>query len=259
MRLFKRFFICCAIALAVLLVVVVVWRVVSPRTFSKVIRAGRRTYREVFHDRLKGVPYSNRYDGIDVSKHNGVIRWENVAKNGKVQFVYVKATEGKSVVDRRYRRNVEGARKAGVKVGAYHFLSSKSSATHQFFHFLEVAKPDEQDLIPVLDVEEGGIRGRWQGKELQDSVEVFARLVKKYYGKLPVIYSNEHFYNKHLAPRLNRYLLFIANYKSEPSIVGGGKVNIWQRSQRGHLPGIGEYVDLNLLQNGTDVNPLLLR
>ena len=70
-------------------------------------------------------------------------------------------------------------------------------------------------------MEEKGIQGRWKGRQLQDSIQVFADLVKKHYGKYPVIYSNESFYNKEMGAKFNRYYLFIANYNSrQPSISG---------------------------------------
>ena len=213
----------------------------------------------VFVDRLKGKPYSqDDYDGIDVSRNNGVIKWNEVAKNKRIKFVFIKATEGKGYVDPYYRRNIAKARKAGLKVGSYHFFTSRSSATAQFVHFKSVVRKGEQDLLPVLDVEEHGIRGRWDGEQLQDSVRAFAELVKKHYGKYPIIYSNEHFYNKELGHRFNRYYLFIANYKSSPSVSGDGKHNVWQYSERGHLRGIGEYVDLNRFANGTTIDDLAL-
>ena len=63
-------------------------------------------YSEVFVDRLKGQPYTRGgYDGIDVSKHNGVIKWEEIAKNKRIKFVYIRATHGKGYADRHYRRN----------------------------------------------------------------------------------------------------------------------------------------------------------
>ena len=42
------------------------------------------SYSDVFVDRLKGQPYTHGgYDGIDVSKHNGVIKWKEIAKNSE--------------------------------------------------------------------------------------------------------------------------------------------------------------------------------
>lgn len=218
------------------------------------------SYSDVFVDRLKGQPYTRGgYDGIDVSKHNGVIKWKEIAKNKRIKFVYIRATHGKGYVDRHYRRNIRLARKYGLKVGSYHLMSAGSSATAQFQDFQKMVKKSEQDMIPVLDVEEKGIKGRWKGRQLQDSIQVFADLVKKHYGKYPIIYSNESFYNKEMGAKFNRYYLFIANYNSrQPSIDGRGKCNIWQYSETGHLHGIGERVDLSRFMNGTTIKDLML-
>lgn len=208
-------------------------------------------------DRLKGTPFTTAgYDGIDVSKHNGIIKWGVVAKNKKVKFVYIKATEDKGHVDRLYRRNVTQARKNGLKVGSYHFFTSRNSVSEQFLHFSKVVKKNEQDLIPVLDIEESGINGKWEGKQLRDSVWKFAELVKNHYGKYPIIYSNESYYNNELCHAFDRLILFIANYQNRPRMKGHGKCNIWQYSERGHLKGIGEFVDLSRLQNGTTIRDL---
>ena len=123
------------------------------------------SYSDVFVDRLKGQSYTRGgYDGIDVSKHNGVIKWKEIAKNKRIKFVYIRATHGKGYVDRHYRRNIRLARKYGLKVGSYHLMSAGSSATAQFWDFQKMVKKGEQDLIPVLDVEEKGIQGRWKGR-----------------------------------------------------------------------------------------------
>ena len=220
---------------------------------------GLASPRNVYMDRLRDRPYTKGgYDGIDVSKHNGIIKWGEVAKNKKVKFVYIKATEGKGYIDRLYQRNLRQARKAGLKVGSYHFFTSQSSVSEQFLHFSKLVKRNEQDLIPVLDIEESGVNGAWKGKQLQDSVWRFAELVKKHYGKYPIVYSNESYYNNELGYAFDRLILFIANYQNRPRMKGHGKCNIWQYSEKGHLKGIGEFVDLNRLQNGTTVKDLML-
>ena len=67
----------------------------------------------------------NRYRypiaGIDVSKHNGNIDFKQV-RDDDYQFVFIKATEGKTYKDDAFDRNYRGARDAGLKVGAYHFF-----------------------------------------------------------------------------------------------------------------------------------------
>ena len=243
--------------MALLTITLVIVYVVYPNKIRRLLILASSNM-EIFVDRLKGRPYTvEGYDGIDVSKHNGVIKWDEVAKNENVKFVYIKATEGKNHTDRRYSWNIRDARKAGLKVGSYHFFTSSGSATAQFAHFSTVVRKEEQDLIPVLDVEASGIKGKWNDKQLQDSIWTFLNLAKKHYGKYPIIYSNEHFYNHQLGHVFDDLYLFIANYKSRPRLMGRGKHNIWQYTERGHLKGIGEYVDLNRLDNGMTVENLM--
>lgn len=101
-----------------LVLVVGILYVVKPRMLRRLMGRARHTVSYVFRDRLKGKPYSDGdYDGIDVSKNNGVIRWKEVAKNERIKFVFIKATEGKGYVDPLYHRNIRQAREAGFMVG----------------------------------------------------------------------------------------------------------------------------------------------
>ena len=90
---------------------------------------------EHFFDRFSSDPYDDYgYDGIDVSKHNGHILWDKVASDTNAKFVYIKATQGDRIADKRYYENLRGARAAGLLVGSYHFFTSKSSAVMQFLN-----------------------------------------------------------------------------------------------------------------------------
>lgn len=214
---------------------------------------------EHFIDYLIGKPYSKGdYDGIDVSKHQGIIKWDAVAQNKKIQFVYIRATMGKGHFDKWYAKNVARARKNGIKVGSYHFMTSKFSVDEQFRSFVSVAKKSQQDLIPMIDVEEGYF-DNWTKAQLCDSVEKFSNLIKKYYGRKPMIYSSEHFYNHMLAPRFNDHIIYIASYsRYMPHMRGSHNHNLWQYSSHGHVRGIGTYVDLCRFTNGTTLGDILL-
>ena len=85
--------------------------------------------------------------GIDVSKYQGKIKWERVAKNKKVKFVYIRATEGATIQDSYYKTNVKAARKAGLMVGSYHVYSSKTTAYQQFANFKSIVEKKKQDLM----------------------------------------------------------------------------------------------------------------
>lgn len=180
--------------------------------------------------------------GIDVSHHNGKINWSEVKRNFKLQFVYVKATEGATYVDASYARNIAGARKAGFLVGSYHYFRMTSSAHDQFKNFVKTIGDNKQDLLPMVDVE---TTDRHSRKETQDSLNVFIRLVKAHFGRAPMIYATNRSYNEICAPDYNNYHLYIGRYgKNPPRIVGKGQYSIWQYSEKGRLKGIPKPVDL---------------
>ena len=68
--------------------------------------------------------------GIDVSAYQGRIDWAEVASHD-VQFAFIKATEGVTLRDQRFRRNWDAARKAGVYRGAYHYFQPNYDGAQQ--------------------------------------------------------------------------------------------------------------------------------
>lgn len=202
--------------------------------------------------------YSNNatlvYDGIDVSNYQKDINWKATADDPSIKYVYVKATEGATHKQHRYRANIDNARKHGVKVGSYHFLSTTSSIQKQFENFISMVKPEEQDLIPLLDVE---THTGWSAKQLQDSVMLFAKLLEEYYGCKPMIYTNVSYFNTLLGYDFRNYPLFIARYsKSEPQLNFGAKWILWQFSDKGVINGIDEKVDLSRFNKGCSLKDI---
>ncbi len=198
------------------------------------------------------------YNGIDVSKHQGVINWDVVKKDPKIQYVYIKATEGSDLVDERYKQNLHNARKAGFKVGSYHYLTNKSSVVNQFKNFASTAIREEQDLLPVIDVE---VRKQWTAQQLRDSLKVFAKMVEDYYGCKPIIYTYESFFRNNLGKAFADYPIFIAKYsrtEDQPNI-NGVKWILWQYSESGRVNGITGRVDLSRFNKGHSLNDILYR
>lgn len=191
--------------------------------------------------------------GIDVSHHNGKINWKQVPD---VDFVYVKATEGATYVDPMYKQNIKGARAKKLRVGAYHYFRTTSSVQKQFENYRLHVKKSDIDLIPMVDVEECK---KWSTVQFQDSLMRFIQLVKSHYGKAPMIYSVNTFFNRYCAPRFNNYHLMIGRYGiNEPAIKGKGTYTIWQKSQAGKLPGIPKIVDIDVLRKEVLIDDVLL-
>lgn len=64
--------------------------------------------------------------GIDLSHYQGNVFWETVGDNSKMAYVYLKATEGGTNVDSKYKQNIDLAHRYGLKVGSYHSIEHAS-------------------------------------------------------------------------------------------------------------------------------------
>ena len=200
-------------------------------------------------------PSTTYGDGIDISHHQGNINWKKVSRQKSLQFVYIKATEGGTYQDPAYRKNLKQARRRGMKVGSYHFMRTTSSVWLQFLNFMCHVDPKKQDLVPMIDVEECK---KWTSQQLADSVNLLSRLFEKVYGKKPIIYSGQNFYNKRLTNRLPEHPLWIACYRNQPPTVSSPYI-IWQFTQKAQIPGISTPVDLNVFTSGGNLKQLELR
>ena len=197
------------------------------------------------------------YDGIDVSSYQKDIDWSATAKDKNIKFVYVKATEGATYRSRHYQYNIENARQYGIHVGAYHFFRPNVPVEKQFLNFTSVVKKEDQDLIPLIDVE---VRGNnLTVKALVDSVLAFADKLEDHYGCKPMIYTGHAFYNSYLSGKIPGYPLFIARYsKVEPRLTGGANWVLWQFSEKGVIAGIDHAVDLCRFNKGCGLKDILI-
>lgn len=73
--------------------------------------------------------------GIDMSHYQGSVWWETVGNNGRMDYVYLKASEGSSNVDQRYLENIAMARRYHLYVGSYHFYRPRQPQREQLRNF----------------------------------------------------------------------------------------------------------------------------
>lgn len=179
--------------------------------------------------------------GIDISHYQGEVFWETIGDNTKMAYVYIKATEGGDRIDPRYENNLLTAHKYGLKVGSYHFYRPKTAQELQLNNFILQCRPSEQDLIPMIDIE---TTAGLATEEFCDSLFKFLEMVEQVYRQRPLIYTGTNFYNKHLAGKLDRYLLMIAQYTERIPVLSDDRdITMWQYTGKGHLNGIKGYVD----------------
>lgn len=182
--------------------------------------------------------------GIDVSAYQGRIDWQEVATHN-VRFAFIKASEGITLRDARFRRNWDAARKAGVYRGAYHYFQPNYDGTQQANLFTRTVPLQPGDLPPVLDVEHAEFH---DVAYMRRNVATWLRLVERHYGVRPILYSNYSFYKRYLAGHFDKYPLWLAHYEvSQPSLPRE-KWIIWQHSDEAYIPGIRGTVDFNVFQ-----------
>lgn len=185
--------------------------------------------------------YNGSKEGIDVSHYQGRIDWEKVAKNGGISYVYAKATEGASFYDNTHKYNITNARKYGLKVGSYHYYRPNVDIHVQLANMTSHVLKEDQDLVPMIDIEED--RGVTESKFIAD-LTAFIHLVEKHYGKKPLLYSGEYFYNRHFQGLFLDYEWMMARYSSTaPRLKDGKSYFMWQYSDKGRIPGIPVLVD----------------
>lgn len=199
------------------------------------------------------LPANYSIHGIDVSRYQEAIAWEDVkqmkVKDVKIQFAFIKATEGIDNTDERFKRNWSNAQKAGLSRGAYHFFISSKSGKAQAMNFIETVKLQKGDLPPVLDVEQ---TNGASVSDIQQRVSDWLQLVEKKYKVKPIIYTSADFYKTFLSGRFDNYPLWVAHYlvRDKPRI--NRQWNFWQHNESGRVNGIRSYVDFNVF-NGDSI------
>ncbi len=180
--------------------------------------------------------------GIDLSHYQGEVFWEQVGENKRNTYVYLKATEGGDNVDERYAHNIRMARKNGLYVGSYHFYRPRTPQRVQLNNFTAQCRPQDQDLIPMIDIE---TRGGLSEEAFIDSLVLFLKLVEDYYKVKPLIYAGANFYDKYLAwGLLKDYKIMIAQYTDyEPTLIDERSFTLWQYTAKGSIRGVNGYVD----------------
>lgn len=186
--------------------------------------------------------------GIDISHHQHQISWKEVPR---VQFLYIKATEGATWRDCYYLLNLKEAQHRHIPVGTYHFFRMTSGAHDQFANFSEYVPKELQNLIPMVDVE---TLDGFTVEEVRDSLWVFLNLVEQHYGTKPMLYSSFVLADRLLADQFNDYPLYVAFYgKEQPHLKYRSSFTIWQYSEKGRLPGIRRNVDKARFVDGATI------
>lgn len=183
--------------------------------------------------------------GIDVSDWQGYIDYAQV-KNAGIEVVYIKASQGNSIVDAYFRTNYENAKANGLKVGLYHFLTARSveEAQQQAEYFSSVISGTSPDCKLAMDFE---VFGNLSVQEINAISLAFLQKVQALTGKEVIIYSDASNASNTFGPNLaNAYPLWVAEYGvNEPNTGNWKQYEGFQFSETGTISGISGYTDLD--------------
>lgn len=198
--------------------------------------------------------------GIDVSHHQKPEEIDWLAMRAdEVRFAFIRSTYG-VVPDRSFQLHMRKAAKAGIVVGAYHFLRYKSSqsAEAQAEAFLEAIQPvaDMQSVMlpPVLDLEENRsddqINTTADRRKYLQMVNTWLEMVEKQLGRTCIIYTRANFFNEAIGNVAGFGIrpLWVAHYtaKASPNIPKAwDRYTFWQFTESGRLGGYCANLDIN--------------
>lgn len=195
------------------------------------------------------------FSGIDVSVYQGDIDFEQV-KNSGIEVVYIRAGYGFSVTDPKFEENYTNATKAGLKCGAYYFVTARNTeqAYLQATRFAELISGKTFAARPAMDFEEFGSLGK-NGINIVGLA--FMQKLRELTGIVPILYTDAYNASETWDWNFAQFPLWVADYDAEEPHVTS---NIWQSyagfqySDRGEIPGIYGNVDLDRFTSSVFLN-----
>ncbi|MBP3677288.1 MAG: CapA family protein [Agathobacter sp.] len=193
--------------------------------------------------------------GIDVSKWQGKIDWEQVKAAG-YEFAFLRlgyrgyGTEGKMEIDSTFYYNIQNARKYGIDLGVYFFSQAinETEALEEANFVLSALEGYKLQLPIVYDPElishDDARTDNVTGEQFTKNTITFCEAIKAA-GYEPMVYSNMVWEATLFdMTRLQDYDFWYADYEATPQTPYD--FTFWQYTESGKVPGTEGNVDLNL-------------
>ena len=188
------------------------------------------------------------YQGIDVSKHQGYIDWQQV-KNAGIDFAIIRCGYGGNTTsqdDVRWEYNASSCESLGIPYGVYLYshADTTSEIDGEVQHVLRLLKGHKPTLPVYIDIEENK-QFALGGAVLSEFAKRFCSQIKKA-GYKSGLYTSTSHWNAYFGAfaELPSYYHWVAQYNT--SCTYSGRYETWQYSNTGRVPGISGNVDLNV-------------
>lgn len=185
--------------------------------------------------------------GIDLSCWQENVDYNKLKEQG-IEFAIIRDGYGKNKTqkDKMFEKHYEGLKKAGIKVGAYHYsyFTSIEGAKKEAKMCLEFIIDKSFELPVFIDVEENRIIGQVKENITQGIIE-FCKIIENA-GYKAGVYANLNWFTTYIDVQKIidcGYAIWLAQWNSK--ITANFKVDYWQYTSKGKLEGISGNVDLN--------------
>lgn len=195
-------------------------------------------------------------NGIDVSYHQKEIDWEQVSQAG-IEFAIIRVgyrgygKAGRLVEDEYYKQNIEGALAAGLDVGVYMFSQAVTpeEAEEEAKFLLERIKDYDITMPVVYDWEqveaEDARTNNMDARTLTDCTIRFCQTIEEAGYDAMIYFNRNQGANLLYLEELTEYPFWLAAYTDRMPYPY--RVEIWQYTDRGRVPGIEGNVDINVM------------
>lgn len=184
--------------------------------------------------------------GIDVSRWNGNVNYKGV-KSAGIDYVLIQCGFGMAGTqkDPYFEANYANAKKAGMRIGVYHYSYAKSLAEvkKEAKVCLSWLKGKSIDLPVYIDMEEDSLSYLGKGILTKMAVE-FCRIIEKA-GYTAGVYANANWFRNYLyySTIKGKYSVWLAQYGEKKDF----ECDIWQYSDNGTIKSNAGLFDMNYI------------
>jgi GH25 family lysozyme M1 (1,4-beta-N-acetylmuramidase) len=201
--------------------------------------------------------------GIDVSRFNGLINWDQVAASG-VQFAMIRvgsrtSTTGTLSEDVYARYNLQEANRVGIKVGVYFYSTAVTEAeVLEEANFVINIISKYKITFPVAYDCEGynstSSRQYILGRDIRTVLAIRFLDTIAAAGYTPMFYASQNAMTANADWNmllLNKYKVWVAQYPAQPFPITPatsytGVYSMWQYTEKAAIAGISGTVDMNV-------------
>lgn len=200
--------------------------------------------------------HESTMNGIDISEWQGDIDFQAVKENG-IEIVYIRAGEGSDYEDAYFQSHYEGAKKSGLKIGFYHYVTATSTikAKEQAHYFASLIEDKTMDCKPAMDFESFSTLSN---SEINEIATIYLETLAQLTGTTPMLYSDAFNAGNLWESSLTAYPLWVAEYDvTSPHTLGHWETWVgFQYSDTGQINGISGNVDLDYFKDTVFIDPV---